>query len=497
MSALKVAMNAGFNVVATIADNHVVNRQFFKDFLCGGDLKPFAPNPLNRSLNLFILIDPTHTLKNLFNNFQKSRGFVIPPGGSFGPYSPKFLHIRQLYELESLKMLRMAHKLTTTCLQPTNIQRTSAKLTFSVFDESTASAMKYYSLHEQKQWVDTASFLQDMSILFKIVNVKNSKVGFSKRDIYRQPILSPTDEKLQLLKDYADFFRTWKDSKSAGLTHETFTACILMCEALPSLARHLLDSGFNYVLLGHMQTDELEHRFGRYRQLCGANYFISVKQLMESEKKLKITSLLKHTMMSPLDLSTISEENSDSDTTMTTFASEKFDFDGLKLDLDYSELEVLCFVSGYVAKSVLQKFSCESCLRLMVADEDLPEVECDSHSHFFDIVNRGGLKKPSDSLFILCCYAYSIFAHIKQSTNFSSFLTHNNPASLFCLTVTHVLENFDRGDLVQLTCHSMHFLVNPILRCFFNILAKNFVKNYNSQPNHSGRKIAKLQSHSA
>ena len=42
--------------------------------------------------------------------------------------------------------------------------------------------------------------------------------------------------------------------------------------------------GFRFVLLGHLQSDQLEHRFGSYRQMSGSDYFISVKQVLESEK---------------------------------------------------------------------------------------------------------------------------------------------------------------------------------------------------------------------
>lgn len=47
-----------------------------------------------------------------------------------------------------------------------------------------------------------------------------------------------------------------------------------------------------YVLPGKIQSDNLEHRFGKHRQLCGAAYNISVLQVYEAEKKLRIQSVL-------------------------------------------------------------------------------------------------------------------------------------------------------------------------------------------------------------
>jgi len=43
---------------------------------------------------------------------------------------------------------------------------------------------------------------------------------------------------------------------------------------------------------GKFQTDCLEFRFAQYRRLAGTNYHVSVREIMESEKKLKLMSVL-------------------------------------------------------------------------------------------------------------------------------------------------------------------------------------------------------------
>lgn len=427
-------MDAGFHVIVTVADNHPVNRYFFKQVLCDGELKPLTKNPLNPNLELFVLIDPTHTVKNLYNNFQKSKGFCIPSIDNIGGYSPKFQHIVQLYEMESTRQPRLAHRLSLTCLRPSNIQRTSAKLAYSVFDESTANAMEYFSINGKANWIDTARFVKDMSTLLKIVNVRDPTVGIAKKDSYRQPITSINEEHFLLLSSYEKLFIAWRDKKTSGLTSETFTACILMCQTLSALANHLLNRGFHYVLLGKMSSDQLEHRFGRFRQMSGANYFITVKQL-----------------------------------------------------------NVIYFVCGYIAKVISQKFRCESCLQVLSFDDNLPFAECSEHSDFFDIVNRGSLKRPSDALFVLCSHAYKIFGHIKQSEQFFSFLNHTSPSSLFFSVVSATLRDSEFSSHLFLICSQVHDLASPILRCFFNILAKNLVRNWRETSSES-RKLTKLQS---
>ena len=43
-----------------------------------------------------------------------------------------------------------------------------------------------------------------------------------------------------------------------------------------------------YVFLGKFQVDHLESRIGNYRQLSGSNYLVSVKDVLQSEKTLKV-----------------------------------------------------------------------------------------------------------------------------------------------------------------------------------------------------------------
>ncbi|QQP40415.1 Putative LOC101234561, partial [Caligus rogercresseyi] len=68
--------------------------------------------------------------------------------------------------------------------------------------------------------------------------------------------------------------------------------------ALADLAEYLLVSeNFYYVLLAMFQSDPLEKRFGWYRQLSARNYFVSVRQILEAEKKIRILSLVKFSKM--------------------------------------------------------------------------------------------------------------------------------------------------------------------------------------------------------
>ena len=71
-----------------------------------------------------------------------------------------------------------------------------------------------------------------------------------------------------------------------ALTHTVSTFVILIRDLLQ---HNVLKS----ILTGKFQTDQLDSSFGRYRQLAGSNYLVTVSDGLRCEKKLKIKRLLK------------------------------------------------------------------------------------------------------------------------------------------------------------------------------------------------------------
>lgn len=87
-----------------------------------------------------------------------------------------------------------------------------------------------------------------------------------------------------------DWLNRWKNCESGGkLTKETHFALFQTTDALIKLAIYCLDEKhWSFFLCGKIQTDRLEERFGMYRQQAGAQYHISVRQVFESESKLRM-----------------------------------------------------------------------------------------------------------------------------------------------------------------------------------------------------------------
>ena len=171
-----------------------------------------------------------------------------------------FKHIIELYYMEETMSLKKAHK-----LNPRNIKKTSVKLAVSIFCESTRNVLQFYASHEgHAEWKSTADFLPLIIKLWNVVNVKTSHKGKHKRDYTMDPVRSSLDWKLDFLREFATFIHRWeKSGRPSGLSKETFLALRHTCLAVADCASYLVDRrGFKYVLLGHMQSDAIESRFG-------------------------------------------------------------------------------------------------------------------------------------------------------------------------------------------------------------------------------------------
>ena len=96
--------------------------------------------------------------------------------------------------------------------------------------------------------------------------------------------------------DVVKWLDCWKliPTSRGKLTPQTFTIFRHTCIALPLLVQRLtLECGFEYLLTSRIQNDPLEHHFGLYRQMSGLNYNKSHCQILESERRLQLSNLLK------------------------------------------------------------------------------------------------------------------------------------------------------------------------------------------------------------
>ena len=106
----------------------------------------------------------------MYNNFQKAAQFRYRVGeNNEDVKNATFCHIRKIYEMESSMAQRMAHKLNQMVMNPTNIQRSSAKLAMALFHDSTVAALKYYSENKFPEFRDTHHFVKLFSVVWSII----------------------------------------------------------------------------------------------------------------------------------------------------------------------------------------------------------------------------------------------------------------------------------------------------------------------------------------
>jgi len=210
---------------------------------------------------------------------------------------------------------------------------------------------------------------------------------------------------VQYLQQSKDILEQWKKSGNIGLTPETFIACIQSIGAIPELAKYLIEKhDFKYVLTGKLMSDPLEGRFGWYRQTNGGNFFMSVKQLLQSEKTIRCLSLLQQEAL--LAAST-AKDDAKSNTISSSASEEDYlwlsdIFSEISLDhVSQTDAAVSYYVSGYIGRKIAKRRKCSECKNLLTEEGNAPEITGAvpaEHKRLFEMADRGGLSIPSEFL---------------------------------------------------------------------------------------------------
>ena len=100
------------------------------------------------------------------------------------------------------------------------------------------------------------------------------------------------------MKQFVSWLHCWNlnnDHHVSGFfSKETYLALTHIVSIFVILIRELLQHNvLKSIITGKFQTDQLESRFGHYRQLFGSNYLVTVSDVLRSEKKLKVKRLIK------------------------------------------------------------------------------------------------------------------------------------------------------------------------------------------------------------
>ena len=523
---LEAMTEIGLEVVNYSADNATANRKFFT-LLCGGVLKPFIQHPLFEKRKLFLTFDAVHGFKNILNSFQ-NRVVLDCPKFDGIDVRADFKHVEMVFKLESGKPIKMAHRLSEKALHPSVIERSNVQHAEAVFHASTVNAMTFYATTSHPEMQPTANFLRLIRRWWDIVNCKTTSLWIKKRNEDHRPASPDFLTNLEFLEKFANWISEFESTvpRQNCLTRETALATRQTCMSLKGLAEYLLfEKKFKYVLLGQAQSDPLEARFSAYRQLSGSNYFVTIKDVLEAEKRIRLKSLLKFSQFSIGEVAEIfksADETAEAECQLEADELvQQLGEDPLNVtNLSCEDENILYYVSGFVAKSVRKNLKCERCQDLLVSSLKTPTVQFSGEvsdefvhekDHFLKQLNRGGLCTPSDLCFVCCVHCWAFLGKIKQcKESFHSFLGLSNSASVFVTSFRLALEaEIETNEIVDVQCDSGHDfqpILNQISRKMFNICGKMIANELNDEIAASKkrkkssystvkeRKITKLQS---
>ena len=248
---------------------------------------------------------------------------------------------------------------------------------------------------------------------------------------------------------------------------------------------------FRYTLPGKFMSDPIEARFGWYRQASGGNFFMSVKQLMLAEKKIRALSLLQQKMLVEASKFTSSSFGVDFATSDVSAAADiqwLYDFFvgnevGDLNQLSIVDGNVIYFVSGYIARSICRRRKCVACqVQLLAAvqkEERIEEFIPDEYKALFDDANRGGLSAPTELCFATTALAVQAYNAISTDDETKmKLLTGNEHRAVFAKAL-HRLASSTSAAVLNQQCSQQHENFDSVVQAAFNCFAKNELKRLN------------------
>ncbi|XP_067133601.1 uncharacterized protein [Centruroides vittatus] len=247
-----------------------------------------------------------------------------------------------------------------------------------------------------------------------------------------------------------------------------------------------------YFLCGKLQTDNLEDRFGRYRQLAGSHYHISICQLYECETKLRIQTtvpliLKSHTFGEvSLPLSAVPEmrhfikhaaEDYDCVLPQSLINNCHVDDDDIDIIQD-SVWPLLTYIAGYTSYAMIKKFKCDYCQVFLCSQIDDDSKENKAAERLIRATDRGGLCYPHIDVVTCMSYVYVIVNKLLSKENEETFLQQRNQRGVIvALSLINKPENIFLGHNCR--SHSTSNMQKNILHIASNIFLNNYTKRKN------------------
>lgn len=487
---INFVQQCNFTVISVITDNNRINQNMYKLLSNSNTM----PNPADPSKSIFLTYDSVHVFKNINNNWLNRKDnlktFIYPDFTDLNKTKRAcFEHLRMFHRNEQLSIIKRAHKLSNKTLYPNNFERQNVTLADNIFHESTIVALTL-----EEEYKDTADFLQIIRHWWDIVNTKSTIKGKIKLNKWSGPISSIDDEKIVFLNQFTIWLTKWHElnNNDFSLSKDT-NAALLRCtlSLIEIIAYSLQHFTITYVLPGKFQTDKLEERFGQYRRLSGTNYHVSVRQILESEKKIRIKRIFKLIDEKQLIL----KEAIGTADNVSKNRVDVSDYLSI-LETDYLDITQIdeathIYICGYAAHSLYKKVCCSLCLEIFISSKgDKIDVS------YFDLLQRGGLTVPSDYVLSSFYHMCAIFQYILNSNLEEIFLKCSNQKAVLVTLARTSLEAHNVFYNVDKFCkcgNEISILFHKLQSTFANILLNNYTKVFNDSEFQHKNKKRKLQ----
>lgn len=477
-----------FEVLGIVCDNNAINKKSVSMFSDPPSIRVVYTHPCDASRPLFYIVDSVHILKCIRNNWLNQKDAVL----NFPNFKEEcggiasLEALRILHRSEKSNLLKYGYGLTLKALYPSTIERQNVKLALKIFNSNSVTALSTYGKsHGIENSESTALFIGIICKWWDIVNVKTIYKGQRLRNPFQEPIKESSNPVFEFMDEVLIWLDNWKNSDSCGrLTNETHFALRQTTDGLMKMAKYILEEKKkSFFLPGKVQTDCLEDRFGKYRQMSGGNYHISLRQICETENKIRLQNILPVILHSSeageITVSVndvfddvISADNNLASTSASTsipfFTTDDADIDSI----DDETWPLLHYIGGYSAHSAIRKLQCSYCEQFLVS----PKL-CAQDSLIF-AQDRGGLQYPSED--VVLCVAHTFVVASKLLKDWEHlFLQGGNQK--------RILKNFSFQNLPHSlfsghACVHNHDLVvikSIILSTTANILLNNYIKKIN------------------
>ncbi len=219
LKAINIVEKAGYKVMCLISDNNRINGNMFS-LMCNGSMQSSTVHPCDPNRLLFFLFDTVHLMKCVRNNWlnQKnaSQTLTFPD-----IVDPSVIHkasvrvLKELYESEKQSLVKLAPSLSHKALNPSNVDRQSVPLMLRIFNDKVVTALHYVATKSQNDLTvtvinDTRIFIEMISTLWKMLNVKHPLKGRNLRDENCDPIRSVGDYQLDYFQRVGVCLDVWE-----------------------------------------------------------------------------------------------------------------------------------------------------------------------------------------------------------------------------------------------------------------------------------------------